>query len=558
MPSEQSDSTVHLLEPPLRISGVSQPGLQKWLGIPYATAERWKRPIRLSSEAWTGVRKCEAFGPAPPQIPSAYNWFGFGGDPKDWVANASEQDCLTVNVYKPSGVGDNEKLPVMVWIYGGGFMRGTSSNFLYDASELVKASARLGKRVIVVTLNYRVNIFGFGGSEELEQVDGWSGNYGIYDQLQALRWVPFSVSNIHFTHTAHTVQVKSNISAFGGDPSNVTLFGQSGGSISIGLLLLRKREERKDEKLFKRAIMLSGFCVMPSAAPLWQPKYEAFGIRADGTAAEKITKLRELSTEELLSGMDKGFPRGAGVWRILVENEKGLWDRTAKEVLSSGDWDPFVEEVIMTVTKDDGAMMCRDYKARLATKEGHDKFLDTLPTIRKQLIDTYGYPNDAIASTVEAKDLPSARAFNDLFFGSLTYTADKLLSVPNASGAPTPKIYVGSFESGFELDDPKYRELGVSHALELPFIFGHSFMWKDDPDVTALSEGVQKRFLAFAYGEGPGENWPAIDARNGVENGKRLLFLEKGKVELQDMKEWYPEHRKMWKEMIEEQDLTFL
>ncbi len=196
------------------VRGSAGAGVTRFLGIPYAAAP--EGPLRFQGPApvvpWSGERDATRFGVAPPQGPLV------PGMPSPW-SPGDGVDSLSVNVYVPEGGGTG--LPVMVWIYGGAYQNGSSSLPGYDATRLAESG------VVVVTLNYRLGFDGFG------VVPGAPANRGLLDQVAALRWV------------------RSEIAAFGGDPANVTVFGESAGAGSIAVLLAA------DLGLFRRAIAQS-------------------------------------------------------------------------------------------------------------------------------------------------------------------------------------------------------------------------------------------------------------------------------------------------------------
>jgi para-nitrobenzyl esterase len=207
------------------VQGVTENGVAAWKGLPFAAPPvgdlRWAAPQPPAS--WTGTRKADAFGAACPQ-PDREDGGGVGR-----LAEQSE-DCLTLNVYAPEGAKD---LPVMVWIHGGAFRLGSGSATLYDGGPL----ARQG--VVVVTINYRLGLLGFFAHPALTaaaKTDAPLGNYGLMDQIAALQWV------------------QANIAAFGGDPKNVTAFGESAGGSSLIYLLAQP----KAKGLFAKAIIESG------------------------------------------------------------------------------------------------------------------------------------------------------------------------------------------------------------------------------------------------------------------------------------------------------------
>ena len=182
-------------------------------GIPYAAppvAElRWKPPRPV--KAWEGVRDCFEFGAACPQSTPPL----LAAIPEMSIAAPLSEDCLFLNVWAPAAA-KSQKLPVLYWIHGGGFVMGAASQPLYDGEKL----ARLG--CIVVSVNYRLGLFGFLAHPALsgESPDHISGNYGLLDQIEGLRWV------------------RRNIAAFGGDPDRVTIFGESAGGISVLCLMV--------------------------------------------------------------------------------------------------------------------------------------------------------------------------------------------------------------------------------------------------------------------------------------------------------------------------------
>ncbi len=206
-------------------------------GIPFAAPPvgvlRWKSPQPVIP--WKGVKKCDAFGPSPMQ-----------GDPVPFGPWSEEylipkkpisEDCLYLNVWTGAAL-PKERRPVLVWIYGGGFMSGGSGVPVYDGEATAK------KGIVFVSINYRVGIFGFFAHPELtkESIHNASGNYGLMDQVAALKWV------------------QKNISAFGGDPNNVTIAGQSAGSMSVNCLVASPL----CKGLFKKAIAESGASLIKS------------------------------------------------------------------------------------------------------------------------------------------------------------------------------------------------------------------------------------------------------------------------------------------------------
>ena len=231
------------------IEGVVIDDVNTYLGIPFAAPPvgelRWKKPQPV--QPWQGVRFCDRFAPAPMQNMNARQ-------PKVWKNVAemnptTSEDCLYLNVFAPSKQSD-KPYPVMVWIYGGGFQIGGTDGPVYRGNKYAKEG------VIMVSIAYRLGVFGYLAHPELSKESGHgSGNYALYDQIAGLKWV------------------KENIAAFGGDPNNVTVFGQSAGSRSIQGLLCAKGTEG----LFQRAIPQSGCAIREDAKCLPLNENEALG-----------------------------------------------------------------------------------------------------------------------------------------------------------------------------------------------------------------------------------------------------------------------------------------
>jgi len=272
------------------IEGLSWRGLSIYRGIPYAApptgALRWRAPQPVLP--WRGVRDATRFADVCMQ--SGETVPGLGLEPMS-------EDCLYLNVWSPAETAD-ERLPVMAWLYGGGHHVGSGSARLYWGDRLAR------KGVIIVTLNYRLGAFGMMAHPELsnEAPYGASGNYLLLDQIAALEWV------------------RENIAAFGGDPDNVTLFGQSAGATSISRLIAAPRAER----LFTRAIAQSGGDLRAAPETISLPEGEAIGVAfAEKIGIPGLAQMRTLPAETILANdvegyFDNGTPQGPH--RIVNDN----------------------------------------------------------------------------------------------------------------------------------------------------------------------------------------------------------------------------------------------
>jgi para-nitrobenzyl esterase len=268
-----ADDRVKIANGVLESNSVSKDGVRSFKGIPFAQPPigdlRWREPQAVKN--WTGVRNADEFGPRCVQrtTPGADYWFR---------SNGMSEDCLYLNVWTPAK-SDREKLPVLVYVFGGGFQNGDGSEPRYDGQNM----ARRG--MVAVSINYRTNIFGFFVHPELvkESPHHASGNYGLLDQVAALQWV------------------QKNIAAFGGDPKRVTVAGESAGSISVSALMASPLSKG----LMAGAIGESG--AMTSSLPP-QPLAEAEqnGVKfATAAGADSLAALRAMTAEQIQEATTK-------------------------------------------------------------------------------------------------------------------------------------------------------------------------------------------------------------------------------------------------------------
>jgi para-nitrobenzyl esterase len=252
-----------------KLEGITLPsGIHSFRGIPFAQPPvgnlRWREPQPLQN--WQGARKADKFGPNAMQKP-VYGDMNFRSAPLS-------EDCLYLNVWTPS-VKPHDRLPVLVYFYGGGFVAGDGSEYRYDGESLAK------KGVVTVTLNYRLGIFGFYVHPDLieESPNHAAGNYGLLDQHAALLWV------------------KKNIDAFGGDPNRITIAGESAGSISVSAQMASPLS--KD--LIAGAIGQSGAMIKPTLDAIQQEEARDKGLAfAQAIRMNNLEELRAMPAEQLL------------------------------------------------------------------------------------------------------------------------------------------------------------------------------------------------------------------------------------------------------------------
>ncbi len=458
------------------VRGAEEADLTVFRGIPYAeSSARFGAPQAV--RVWDGVREATSFGPPPPQS----GIFGM-----DTVVDQGD-DWLTVNVWSPDSGGG---LPVMVWIQGGGYAFGRSDLPEYDGGNL----ARDG--VVVVTFNYRVGLEGFG------HLEGTPANRGLLDQVAALQWV------------------QDNITAFGGDPHQVTLFGQSAGGGSVAALLAMPRAAG----LFRRAIAQS----LPGA--FFTPDLAADIARA--CAAELGLEPAALATVEA-----RALPAAGDA---LMAKMVQFADRWGPAALAQIPYAPVVDGDVLPTTP------WRGLSGEVELMVGHTRHEQRLLTAVSGRL---GEITEAEA--VESAEMfgPDPRRYQESFTDPEelyeVVRSDWLFRMPSLHLA-LAQLEAGGSAHVYELTWPAPGMggmLGACHGLDVPLVFGNlaagqSAMLIGDPtpEAVAVSEQMRRAWTAFATTGDPG--WPAHDT------GSVRLFDVEPRVAA------YPEQisREIWQE----------
>lgn len=292
-----------------QIEGVASddPQVTLYKGIPYAAPPvgelRWKKPQPV--QPWNGIRKCDTWGnicPQEDQPTGSFYWKEF----YEHSHPTKSEDCLYLNVWTPSSAKADAKLPVMVWIHGGAFDHGYGHEMEFGGDTYAK------KGVILVTINYRVGMYGFLTHPLLtaESNGKGSGNYGLFDQLEALRWV------------------HRNIHAFGGNPDNVTLFGQSAGAGSVQSLI----SSPLAKGLVHRAIIQSGGGLTGIISPKDRTSAEQTGVELwKNSGAKTLDEMRTFSYNQFLD-MTNQLQQSGLPYRPCIDGEllTATYDETAK------------------------------------------------------------------------------------------------------------------------------------------------------------------------------------------------------------------------------------
>jgi para-nitrobenzyl esterase len=455
-------------------------GVTVFKGIRYAEPpvndRRWRPPV--AAAAWSGVRPALEFGPACPQTPSP------AGSVYAQLPPRMSEDCLFLNVWRPR---DAASAPVMLWLHGGSLRRGDPASGLYDGQAL----ARKGN--VIVTVNYRLGVLGYLAHPRLseESPHGSSGNYGLLDQIEALRWV------------------RDNIASFGGDPGNVTLFGESAGALSAIELM----SSPLARGLFHRAILQSGYLVSNpelKRTRFGQTAAESVGERlAQDLAAGDLAILRTMPAEILVAAAEAaGFDPQATI-------DGWVLPRQVVECLDRGE--QAAVPLIVGFNEGEVRSLRRYFLPPLPT--GAAEYESCVRGIYRDLTQRYlaRYP----AANIEESALAAAR---DGFYG---WSAERLARAQTRLGVAA---YLYFFAHRHATQGTLHLE--AFHGSELPYEFGRigaqdgwPELWPRPPDDArerALSEAIMSYFTSFARGGVP----VASEAPAWEPYGEERGFLE--------------------------------
>lgn len=456
------------------VAGRRAEGVDAFRGVPFAAPPvgdlRWRAPQPPS--AWTAVRPAQAYGPDCMQNP-------FPGDAAPLGVKPAE-DCLYANVWTPAGAETAKaRRPVMVWIYGGGFVNGGSSPAVYSGDRF----ARDG--VVLVSFNYRVGRFGFFAHPALtaQNADGGLlGNYALLDQIAALKWV------------------QANIAAFGGDPDNVTVFGESAGGVSVHALLTSPLAKG----LFHKAIIQSGggrprlLPTLPLRAANGERSAESAGLAfaakagVTGEGPQALAALRALPADAVVDGLNmatSGTPTWGGGPMIdgkillrepLASYVAGAWSKMPVMVGATG-----ADGFFFGGTRDQVFAPFGDQRA--AAEAAYD------PT-GKDDIKVYGW-----------------KAAGDRMF---IEPSRKIARTLSAQGAP-----VWQYRFSYVAESQRKAWWGAPHATEIPFVFDTvdaRYGAALTPADAAAAKAAHAYWIAFAAKGKPAvagqPDWPRFDA----------------------------------------------
>lgn len=453
------------------VQGVAEKDLTVYKGIPFAAPPvgdlRWRAP--QPAVKWEGVRVADKFGPDPYQ-----------GDGKGAVS----EDCLYLNIWTPAK-SPADKIPVLVWIYGGGFSFGSTSTPVHNGEHLAR------KGVVLVSINYRVGPLGFLAHPELSAETGRkaSGNWGLMDQIAGLKWV------------------QRNIAAFGGDPDKVTIFGESAGGIAVSMLCASPEAKG----LFRGAISQSGgsfgptrFTTYPGENMRTLAQAEASGVTfAQKAGVTSIGELRKLPPDKLPSGWGSGaaWPIVDGV--IIPDDQHKLYE--------AGQYNDV--DILVGYNSDEGLSFAREktpeeYRANVEKRYG--------PFAEKLLA---AYPATTTSSVPKtARDL-----MRDAAFGWQTWAWATLQARTGKS-----KVFYYYFDQhpARPADGPT-ADHGMPHGVDVPYVF--QTLDRNDTKLTpgdwAISDTVSTYWTNFAKrGDPNGADvplWPRY-----TDSDRRVMYFK--------------------------------
>jgi para-nitrobenzyl esterase len=451
------------------LHGATAGQVTSFKGVPFAAPPvgdlRWRPP--QAPKAWTGTREAIAYGHQCMQMRNVQG-------PLD-----QDEDCLTLNVWTPAGAKPGQKLPVMVWIHGGSFTSGSGANALYDGTHFAE------RGVVLVTVNYRLGRLGFFAHPALsaEQPGAPLGSYGIMDQIAALKWV------------------KANVAQFGGDPNNVTAFGESAGGIAINFLMTSPQAQG----LFNKAISESGFGRFTGV-----PIRGASGRTAEkdglayasahgvtGTGADAMKALRALSAAELSKpngGLNANDPPQPIIDGVVVTDPPAKLFAEGKEAKV-----PYIA----------GG---NSWEASLfpQSKDNPEGTLGRTGPLREKIVAAYGGPSDL------------AGVSQDFTTENSVIEPDRHLARLHAKNGQKAWVYYWSYIPASQ----RSVQRGMGHGGELGYVFGNL---PDQPrtigprtipaataDDRAISAKATDRWVAFAKTGQPGPDWPTQNASDPV------------------------------------------
>ena len=421
------------------VKGIDQEGSMGFLGIPYAQVERFMPPKPVKK--WKGVRVCDKWGPMTMQQTN-----------RPMTEDQMSEQCCVLNVWTTDL---KAKKPVMFWLHGGGFDSGTSE---WDPGMCLAK-----KDVVVVSINHRLNILGFLDLSTCGKKYKYSGNVGMLDAVQALEWV------------------RDNIANFGGDPNNVTIFGESGGGGKVGTLMCMP----KAKGLFHKAIIMSGTILNVNTKAMTEELGEAV-LKELGIAKANVDKIKNVSYQDLYAAGQRAMAASIGTRRPGTPMMWGFGPTPDGEVLLQQPFQP----AFASISDDIPLMIGTTFNELQRVRYGQEV---TFEQARTELQRTFGAETDAyISAYMEAYPHGTyERLPQDLLSIDWLFRPKTLITADAIGGKRKADTYVYMFTVG-ESDDRGYK--GSAHGSELKYCFDvlHHYSNQLSQNYIGLGLGSQK------------------------------------------------------------------
>ncbi|MFL5789858.1 MAG: carboxylesterase/lipase family protein [Flavisolibacter sp.] len=471
-----------------KVRGYIHNSIYTYKGIPYAQAKRFESPQKPTP--WKGVRSSMAYGPVAPlmdptttvqdEVEFVYH--------HDW--GYTNENCLVLNVWTP-GITDNKKRPVMVWLHGGGYAAGSSQELpSYDGENLSKTG-----NVVLVSINHRLNILGFLDLSAYGEKYKHSANVSMLDIVAALQWV------------------KDNISNFGGDPGNVTIFGQSGGGLKVNTLMAMPPAKG----MFHKAINESGSFRTNSLVKETTQALGAEVLKALNLSAEQADSLQTIPYAQLVSAGEKAL-------KVISDKMKS----EGKPIPGFGlDWEPSVDgtDLPYQIFSPHAFELSKDVPLLIGTVK--NEFMPSLfsgmsnantEQVTEYIKKQQGNKADAYIAAVK-KAFPNDTRPTDLMDVDTRFRPEAIAQANQKSALNAAPVYMYLFTWQSPVLDGKYKAV---HCMEIAFVFNNidrcQEMTGGTKEAYVLADKVSKAWIQFARTGNPNHkglpNWPAYNAKN--------------------------------------------
>jgi para-nitrobenzyl esterase len=494
-----------------QVRGYIHKGIYTYKGIPYAEAKRFESPQK--PKAWDGVRSSMTYGPVAPLMTPTTSV----RDESEFVFNHNwgytSEDCMSINVWTPA-INDGKKRPVLFWIHGGGFTAGSSVELpSYDGENLAKKGD-----VVVVSINHRLNILGFLDLSTYGDKYKESANLSIVDMKAALEWV------------------KTNIGNFGGDPNNVTIFGQSGGGAKVNTLMAMPAAKG----LFHKAINQSG-------------AFRSNMLDKEATQAISAQVLKELNISAANIDEIQNIPfadlsaAGTNALKVVAEQMKAA----GKEIPGSAfglSWGPSVDGTVLPfeVQSADAMNLSKNIPLMIGTTKNEfsvffgavpptSTYDETFAAIKR----THGDKADAYVAAVK-RAYPNIQKPSEMLDIDVMFRPGAVAQANQKAQVKGANTYMYMFDWQSPVMDGKYKAV---HCMEIPFVFDNIARCEEMtgglPDAYKLAEKISQSWINFARKGDPNHsglpNWPVYT----TENTATMHFNNTSEVRAQHDKELF-------------------